>query len=192
MAPHGSINIVVAHKPEAECLIQVLGLQKDSMETGILKNGEIRLMLSGTGIAAAQQACKHLYQFNSGPDYWLNFGVVGSGQFQQGTFVKCDRFILQDEVIEFKDSNGYSVNLPSTSVTTVSRPERGFSEGGVFDMEAHAIARFVKDLQQPLVCIKLVSDGPGTPEQCLTPGHLKQFLIQQAPRQMELFRVLLN
>ena len=192
MAAGGSINIVVAHKAEAESLIELFLLERDQIDSHIYQNREIRLILSGMGVESAFQACKQMFGLNPSPDLWLNFGVAGSGEFEAGTFVVCNQYFHNDEVIAFNSIDIHKFDIPVTSANTVTKPETEFLQTGVFDMESFAIAQFVKSLKQQLISIKLISDGPTTPMEDVTPARLKSFLRRHQARQLELFKLLPN
>jgi hypothetical protein len=178
--------ILCAHKIEAQPFIQHYGLGQVANLGGltVFGNPRIQLLLTGQGVQNAQKSfSRFLLKFPpQDTEYYLNFGVTGSSQFNTGTLLTIDRVIdpaaNKAAVIDTEDG----IALPHCPCHTVSKVECEYAQNGVYDMEAAALCDELQrhNLLDRLRVIKLVSDGPDHPADRLGKAAIRHLVTEKA------------
>ncbi len=186
------INIIVAFKEEARPFIDLLSL-KPQPRVGAFagyRRGDVRLLVSGMGAENAAAATRFLWGQFAGTSSevaatrWLNFGIAGSGQFAAGAVVAASRVRRQSSGEQWRCRRPPSIRLPDALVRTVERPESGYGECGVYDLEAAGICHALRaaGCAAEITCVKLVTDGPAQPVSRLKRKTIRRMLGSVAPQ----------
>jgi hypothetical protein len=180
------LRFVVALEPEARPLIERYRLRRDpdGHAFAIYRRDATALIVSGVGKAAAAAATSYLHLATGGEHHaaWLNVGIAGHGRRPVGEAVVAHK--IRDA------GSGRSWYPPrlvdaaeSGEVVTVDVPELAFPEPVAYEMEAcgfyDTACRFASS--EVVQCLKIVSDGPGTPPQDLTVAKVDQLVGQNLP-----------
>lgn len=186
------INIVVAFKDEARPFIRGLSLrpQPGAGAGGnafpLYRRGGVRLIISGMGAENAAAATRFLRAHGpaAAATRWLNFGIAGSAQFEIGAVVMASRVCGPRSGERWSCYRPPSMGLPDAVVRTVEQPETRYGWSGVYDMEAAGICRAVgaSRCEAGVVCIKLVTDGPGRPVSRLKRKTVRGMLESLGPQ----------
>ncbi len=161
-----NVNLVVAHRLEAERLIQWFGLSEISprAEFPWFGNGEgLSLVVTGSGAGRAAAGVRHLHERRPGCA-WLNIGIAGHGSAAVGTGLLIHR--IEDRSTGKRHwPSPTGLKLPHGNLITVSKAETEYAEDAAYDMEAAgfftaASRLIVSDL---VLVYKIVSDNPKHP-----------------------------
>lgn len=166
------LNILTAHAAEAAPFIKRYAMSSviGTYDQVYFEGKGVRALVTGQG---GCQCSVSLSKFCSGlpglqNDYWLNFGLAGSSQFQLGQLV--NGAVIEGPRAEQVRLQGWSQKvmqtlIPATTVRTVDKPDHTYELEGVYEMEAamlHAVL-LKHDYHRNLAVLKLVSDGPERP-----------------------------
>jgi adenosylhomocysteine nucleosidase len=183
------LNIVVAHRLEADPLIKLLQLKPDSVRPFPSWRNEagISLVISGPGKLAAAAASGFIGASKSGAQQqlqaaegWLNIGIAGHGAAAIG------QGFLAHKITDLNTGVcAYPVPLLSgyrgTALVTVDQPELTYPEPVAYDMEASgfwaAASRFVTT--ELIQVYKIVSDNPNHSSEQVTPALVRRLLAEQ-------------
>ncbi len=161
-----TVNLVVAHRLEAERLIAWFGLGE------MLPRGEfpcfgdeegLSLVVTGSGAERAAAGVRYLQERRPGCA-WLNIGVAGHGNAAVGTGLLIHR--IEDRSTGKRHwPSPTGLKLPGGNLITVSEAETGYAEDAAYDMEAAGFFAAASRLVAPdLVFVyKIVSDNPEHP-----------------------------
>jgi len=160
-----NLNLVIAHKLEAELLIKHLALELIAEDKyKIYRNtGGTQLIVSGMGYGNARDATEYLAGMDSEseePRAWLNVGIAGHQSAEIGSCLVANKII-------HKVSGDCAFpamifpNLRSSEVMTVDEPELEYPRDIAYEMEAAGFwAAAVKHSSlEFLQCLKIISDN---------------------------------
>ncbi len=167
------INIITAIKPEANPLIEKLGLKKDmsSKHFPLYGNDSYRLIISGTGKVKAAMACLHLYNYNkeftfsSSHDLYINIGFCGTNSLERipGDLILINKVIDMDTKKEYYPDIYFKYNIMEKPLNCSPVPVEYSSinkHEAYYDMESSGIMEFSEkylETHQTLI-IKIISD----------------------------------
>lgn len=158
------INLVIALKCEANPLIRRYGLKPEPKAHGfrVYWHQEIRLILSGPGKTAAQEAVSSLSEFNEGKhEAWLNLGIGGSGEFPVGKGVLAHKITDRTSQKSWYPPIVFQSPSETADILTVDRVVEQYGGGWVYDMEAAGFyGAAVRHSSAELIhCYKVISDN---------------------------------
>jgi hypothetical protein len=204
-----TLNIIVAHKPEAQGLINGLSMvrDRDYPNHAVYAGANVKLGICGTGY----QRCRAMTEIlkcglppSSSPDadgqfdFWLNYGTAGSSEFKAGELIIADSVIYPSMSRQWGLDNFpvfFSCSaLNQARVCTVDNVEETYKGSSVYEMEAAGMLSVLEEagcLQRALV-LKLVSDGPEVPIKDQTRKQMIELLDQSVPRVQLLVDALLK
>ena len=202
-----TLNIIVAHKPEAQGIINGMSMERDRKcpEHAIYAGENIKLGICGTGYQRCRAMTKIL-QSGSSPsmsaggrfDFWLNYGIGGSAGFGVGELVLADAVMYppmsrQWQLNHFTGLFEGSV-LNQATVCTVDTIEESYTSNRVYDMEAAGMLSILEETAclHRVAVLKLVSDGPELPVEDQTRKRMIELLGRSELRVQLLVNVLLN
>ncbi len=180
-------RFVVALEAEGRSLIEHYRLQRDG-DVGAFKvyrRDDTALIVSGIGKAAAAAATSFLHLAAGGERdaVWLNAGIAGHGTRPVGEALLAHRIVDRASGRSWYPPLVFKPPCATDQVTTVDRPERRLASPGAYDMEASGfVATACRFASAELVhCLKIVSDGPSTRLESLTPRAVRQLMEQNLP-----------
>lgn len=159
------LNLVVAHKLEAQVLLQHLKMQAVRNHAyPVYQNTDgISLIVTGNGRLAAAAATAYLagLQGDACAPAWLNIGIAGHGSATVGTALLVNR-INEVATGQVYYPTPRSSGFANAALCTVDAIETEYGEAVAYDMEAAGYWPVASrcgclDLVQ---CIKIVSDNP--------------------------------
>ena len=168
-----TLNIVVAHKPEAQGIINRLSLGRDPNypDHAVYAGENVKLGICGTGYQRCRAMTLILKSGLSSStdgqfDFWLNYGTAGSSAFKVGeliiaNLVNYPSMSRQWKLDYFSEDVSFSA-LSQAGVCTVDSVEEMYEGNKVYEMEAAGMLSVLKEGEclQRAVVLKLVSDGP--------------------------------
>ncbi len=167
----GRVNIVVAHRLEAQPLIDFFELTPDDSPASltIYKNDTgINLIMCGIGTQAASLATADLGEYQSRTTEsvaaWLNFGIAGHKTAAIGSGLVANRITDQRSGKTVYPSMLLGTRA-SSPVLTVEEPEVNYAKDLAYEMEAYGFwsaASIIAGLDLIQV-YKLISDNPTNP-----------------------------
>ncbi len=181
------LRFVVALKAESQPLIERYRLERDAGFAAfrVFRRGDRALVVSGIGKAAAAAAAAYLHLATGGERHavWLNVGIAGHGTRPVGEAVLARQVIDRASGRRWQLPLGLPAPCATDQVTTVDRPEREMAVPGAFDMEASGyVATACRFSPAELVhCLKIVSDGPTSELESLTPRVVRRLVEQHLP-----------
>ncbi len=189
-----TLNVVVAHKPEAQGIINGLSLGRDPdyPNHAVYAGDNVRLGICGTGY----QRCRSmtailksgLPSFANGQcDFWLNYGTAGSSEFKVGELVIADSVNYPSQSRQWKmacfpEDVSFSA-LNQARVCTVDNVEEMYKGNKVYEMEAAGMLSVLEEagcLHRSVV-LKLVSDGPDDTVKDQSRKKMIELLDQSGP-----------
>ena len=172
------LRFVVALEAEARPLIEHYRLEHDGQASAFkiyrrTAGDDATLVVSGIGKVASAAATSYLHLAAGGEvdAVWLNVGIAGHGTRPIGEAVLAHRVVDRASGRAWYPPLVFKPPCATDQVNTVDRPERELSTPGAFEMEASGfIATAQRFASAELVhCLKIVSDGPSTDLESLTP-----------------------
>ena len=163
---HFNINFVVAHKLEANPLIEYFNLKKFVKKPfQIFKNESgIQLIISGMGVTRASSAVEYMWELNRGgssfKEGWINVGIAGHRTLKLGTCFVASKISSKNTGEVYYPS--LDLNMKTTKgLITVDRPEKLYAENEAYDMEASGFFKAaLKCSEIELInIIKVISDN---------------------------------
>ena len=124
-----NINFVVAHKLEANPLIEYFNLKKFVKKPfQIFKNERgIRLIISGMGAIRASNAVKFMWELNNGgssfKEGWINVGIAGHRTLKLGTCFLANKISSKNTGEVYYPSLDLNTKI-TKGLITVGRPEK--------------------------------------------------------------------
>lgn len=181
------LRFVVALEAEARPLIERYRLKHDRGADAfkVYRRDDTALIVSGIGKAAAAAATSFLHLAAGGERdaVWLNVGIAGHGTRPVGEALLAHKIIDRASDRSWYPPSVFKPTCATDQVTTVDRPEREMASPGAFDMEASGfVATACRFSSAELVqSVKIVSDGPSSKLDNLTPRVARQLVEQQLP-----------
>ncbi len=169
------INLIVALPAEAKPLNQHFGLKRVQPDGDfpIYRNGNIQLLLSGSGAERAANTCRSM--INSSDDYWINIGIAGHPTAAVGELFQVNRLV---DHTTGKLWNLTCLHQPQSHLITVNEAIADYPENALYDMEAAGITSLLEEHDQlsRTIIMKIVSDNLQNPTTQVT-GRLVKSLI---------------
>jgi adenosylhomocysteine nucleosidase len=159
------VRLVVALPAEAKPIVAHYRLKRcmDEHAFPVYRRDAIALLVSGVGKAAAAAAVAYGHAvFGRRTDaVWLNAGIAGHSAHPVGASFVAHKIVDGDTGKSWYPVLCFPAPCPSLPLHTVSRPEHGYGEDALYDMEASAFfetaARF--GTGELIHCLKTVSDN---------------------------------
>jgi hypothetical protein len=169
------INIVTAFPGEARPLIDHLGLT-DRDRRGpvtVYRNTTHRLVISGAGKPRAAAATAWLQATDPVKNAaWLNIGIAGHASRPVGAGVLAHRITDHGTGSSWYPPQVHGLTLETDNLITVDKPETGYPEPALYDMEAAGFYPVAcRSASAELVqCYKVISDNRDNPVAGITPA----------------------
>ncbi len=171
-------HFVVALPAEAKPLITHFGLewQPPDDDFPIYRKGDITLIRSGVGKAAARQATRALLRFQQAEAVWINLGIAGHASRPIGDMILAQRILDEASQQRWEPAPVPDPPCGLEPLTTVDRPEFDYRRPGAFDMEA---AGFLSALDGGGHCLKIISDNRHHPGYGIKAKQVSQLVQAQ-------------
>ena len=177
---------VIALRAEAKPLIDDLNMKlvENKSLFPIYANEETghALVISGMGSiksAAASTFLKNHLKINN-YSAWINFGIAGFFKGPIGDIYQANKVVLKESGAAFFPGLRLSKQIPAAILFTVSKPENGYKEKVLYDMEAAGFCEMVPSFScnELTYVMKIVSDTPNSSSSVIT-KHLVRELIEK-------------
>lgn len=162
---HPTVFIFVALSCEAKPLVQAWNLRKISQQRPfvIYANQEQVVVVAGMGklaMAAAVAYTLCLYADIYNP-ILINFGIAGHQHYPIGQLYLADKISDSETCKNYYPQLMFSSNIPTTAVTTLSKPSNDYDAGSLFDMEAAAFYEIATKFStnELIHSVKIISDN---------------------------------
>lgn len=186
MDPQFKFCWVIALRAEAKPLIDALNMKlvENKSLFPIYANEETghALVISGMGSIKSAAAATFLKTYLKINDYsaWINLGIAGFFKGPIGDIYQANKVVLKESGAAFFPGLRLSKQIPSAILFTVSKPENGYKEKVLYDMEAAGFCEMVPSFScnELTYVIKIVSDTPNASSSLIT-KHLVRELIEK-------------
>ena len=140
------------------------------------------LVISGMGSiksAAAATFLKNHLKIND-HSAWINFGIAGFFKGPIGDIYQANKVVSKESGAAFFPGLRLSKLIPAAILFTVSKPENGYKEKVLYDMEAAGFCEMAPSFScnELTYVIKIVSDTPSASSSLIT-KHLVRELIEK-------------
>ena len=140
------------------------------------------LVISGIGSiksAAAATFLKNHLKIND-HSAWINFGIAGFFKGPIGDMYQANKVVSKESGAAFFPGLRLSKLIPAAILFTVSKPENGYKEKVLYDMEAAGFCEMAPSFScnELTYVIKIVSDTPSASSSLIT-KHLVRELIEK-------------
>ena len=177
---------VIALRAEAAPLIDAFNMKivENKSLFPIYANEETghALVISGMGSIKSAAAATFLKTYLKINDYsaWINLGIAGFFKGPIGDIYQANKVVLKESGAAFFPGLRLSKQIPSVILFTVSKPENGYKEKVLYDMEAAGFCEMVPSFScnELTYVIKIVSDTPNASSSLIT-KHLVRELIEK-------------
>ena len=177
---------VIALRAEATPLIDAFNMKivENKSLFPIYANEETghALVISGMGSIKSAAAATFLKTYLKINDYsaWINLGIAGFFKGPIGDIYQANKVVLKESGAAFFPGLRLSKQIPSVILFTVSKPENGYKEKVLYDMEAAGFCEMVPSFScnELTYVIKIVSDTPNASSSLIT-KHLVRELIEK-------------
>jgi nucleoside phosphorylase len=179
------INIVVALPAEARPLLDHFRLRDKQKNTAfpVYRNADMALIVAGPGKVAAAAATAVLAGTDeaSTKTAWLNIGIAGHAHHAIGTAFIAHRITDHATGTSWYPPQILDLSLPTENLCTVDRPEDGYPEAALYEMEASGFfpvaCRFSSS--ELVQCFKVVSDNNTQPATAVTAKLCNQLVADR-------------
>jgi hypothetical protein len=186
MDPQFKFCWVIALRAEAKPLIDTLNMKlvENKSLFPIYANEETghALVISGMGSIKSAAAATFLKTYLKINDYsaWINLGIAGFFKGPIGDIYQANKVVLKESGAAFFPGLRLSKQIPSAILFTVSKPENGYKEKVLYDMEAAGFCEMAPSFScnELTYVIKIVSDTPSASSSLIT-KHLVRELIEK-------------
>ena len=186
MDPHYKFCWVIALRAEAKPLIDDLNMKlvENKSLFPIYANEETghALVISGMGSIKSAAAATFLKTYLKINDYsaWINLGIAGFFKGPIGDIYQANKVVLKESGAAFFPGLRLFKQIPSAILFTVSKPENGYKEKVLYDMEAAGFCEMAPSFScnELTYVIKIVSDTPNASSSLIT-KHLVRELIEK-------------
>ena len=177
---------VIALRAEAAPLIDAFSMKivENKSLFPIYANEKIghALVISGIGSiksAAAATFLKNHLKIND-HSAWINFGIAGFFKGPIGDIYQANKVVSKESGAAFFPGLRLSKLIPAAILFTVSKPENGYKEKVLYDMEAAGFCEMAPSFScnELTYVIKIVSDTPSASSSLIT-KHLVRELIEK-------------
>ena len=177
---------VIALRSEAAPLIDAFNMKivENKSLFPIYANEETghALVISGMGSIKSAAAATFLKNHLKINDYsaWINFGIAGFFKDPIGDIYQANKVVSKESGAAFFPGLRLSKLVPAAILFTVSKPENGYTEKALYDMEAAGFCEMAPSFScnELTYVIKIVSDTPNTSSSLIT-KHLVRELIEK-------------
>ena len=167
---------VIALRAEAAPLIEAFDMRivENKSLFPIYANVETghALVISGIGAIKAASAATFLKSQLNVKNYsaWINFGIAGFFKEPIGEIYQAIKVVSKAEGSAFFPGLRLSKLLPAATLLTVGKPEEGYKEKFLYDMEASGFCEIAPSFScnELTYVIKIVSDTPKTSSSLIT------------------------
>ncbi len=170
---------------EAKPLIQQWRLKKSpDKHPFTLFADEVRVVvitgIGGVAMAGAVAYALALFPKRQQP-LLLNLGIAGHSCYSLGSLFLADKIINIDNGKKFFPQLPFAVDCETATIATMARPQIGYPEDCLYDMEAAAFYEIAgKFSSSELVhCLKIVSDNAQSPLGNITEPVVDEWVTQQ-------------
>ena len=186
MDPQFKFCWVIALRAEAKPLIDALNMKlvENKSLFPIYANEETghALVISGMGSIKSAAAATFLKTYLKINDYsaWINLGIAGFFKGPIGDIYQANKVVLKESGAAFFPGLRLSKQIPSAILFTARKPENGYKEKVLYDMEAAGFCEMVPSFScnELTYVIKIVSDTPNASSSLIT-KHLVRELIEK-------------
>ena len=177
---------VIALRAEATPLIDVFNMKiVENKSLFPIYANEVAghaLVISGMGsikAAAAATFLKNHLKINA-YSAWINFGIAGFYKDPIGEIYQANKVVSKESGAAFFPGLRLSKLIPAATLFTVSKPENGYKEKALYDMEAAGFCEMAPSFScnELTYVIKIVSDTPNVSSSLIT-KHLVRELIEK-------------
>jgi hypothetical protein len=164
-----SLLVFVALPCEAKPLIQRWRLKKHphNHPFAIYTGKERAVVVTGIGKVAMAGAVGYTLSLFQGPQHplLLNFGIAGHRLHNLGSLYLADKIVDTDTGKKFYPQLPFSSTCKTAGVATLAKPQSGYDEDYLYDMEAAAFYEIAcKFSSSELIhSLKIVSDNSQSP-----------------------------
>ena len=177
---------VIALRAEAAPLIDAFNMKivENKSLFPIYANEETghALVISGMGSIKSAAAATFLKNHLKINDYsaWINLGVAGFFKDPIGDMYQANKVVSKESGAAFFPGLRLSKLIPAAILFTVSKPENGYKEKVLYDMEAAGFCEMAPSFScnELTYVIKIVSDTPNSSSSLIT-KHLVRELIEK-------------
>jgi nucleoside phosphorylase len=163
-----TVFIFVALPCEAKPFIQAWNLKKNSQHKAfsIYVNQDRVVVVSGVGklaMAAAVAYTLCLYSNTSDP-ILVNVGIAGHRDYPLGNLYLADKVSDIETLKNYYPQLTFSSDIPTSAVTTLSKPSTDYDAVSLFDMEAAAFYEIATKFStnEFIHSVKIISDNSST------------------------------
>ena len=140
------------------------------------------LVISGMGSIKSAAAATFLKNQLKIKDHsaWINFGIAGFFKGPIGDIYQANKVVSKESGAAFFPGLRLSKLIPAAILFTVSKPENGYKEKVLYDMEAAGFCEMAPSFScnELTYVIKIVSDTPSASSSLIT-KHLVRELIEK-------------
>ena len=140
------------------------------------------LVISGMGSIKSAAAATFLKNHLKINDYsaWINLGIAGFFKDPIGDMYQANKVVSKESGTAFFPGLRLSKLVPAAILFTVSKPENGYTEKALYDMEAAGFCEMAPSFScnELTYVIKIVSDTPNASSSLIT-KHLVRELIEK-------------
>ena len=177
---------VIALRAEAAPLIDAFNMKivENKSLFPIYANEETghALVISGMGSIKSAAAATFLKNHLKINDYsaWINLGIAGFFKDPIGDMYQANKVVSKESGTAFFPGLRLSKLVPAAILFTVSKPENGYKEKALYDMEAAGFCEMAPSFScnELTYVIKIVSDTPNSSSSLIT-KHLIRELIEK-------------
>ena len=177
---------VIALRSEAAPLIDAFNMKivENKSLFPIYANEETghALVISGMGSIKSAAAATFLKNHLKINDYsaWINLGIAGFFKDPTGDIYQANKVVSKESGAAFFPGLRLSKLIPAAILFTVSKPENGYMEKALYDMEAAGFCEMAPSFScnELTYVIKIVSDTPNASSSLIT-KHLVRELIEK-------------
>ena len=177
---------VIALRAEAAPLIDAFNMKivENKSLFPIYANEETghALVISGMGSIKSAAAATFLKNHLKINDYsaWINLGIAGFFKDPIGDMYQANKVVSKESGTAFFPGLRLSKLVPAAILFTVSKPENGYKEKALYDMEAAGFCEMAPSFScnELTYVIKIVSDTPNASSSLIT-KHLVRELIEK-------------
>lgn len=179
------IGLVVALEAEARPLRERLRLRADGGASGfrIYRSEDAALIVSGSGKIGAAAAVGYLraHRGDVEPCIWLNVGIAGHREHPVGSAHLAHAVTDAGSGRRWYPPLAIEPPCPTAALTTVDRPETGYPDDTLYDMEAAGFfstaCRFASG--ELIQVLKIVSDNAAQPADRLSPSDVTGLIAER-------------
>ena len=141
------------------------------------------LVISGMGSIKSAAAATFLKNHLKINDYsaWINLGIAGFFKDPIGDMYQANKVVSKESGTAFFPGLRLSKLVPAAILFTVSKPENGYKEKALYDMEAAGFCEMAPSFScnELTYVIKIVSDTPNSSSSLITKQLVRELIEKQ-------------